>query len=143
MTTPGIALAIYLGAALIVVPITWRAAQRKGRKMGAMKFFAARPVMLVIMLALWPFFLLWAWHDAKIPVSKGDHVIPSPEGIGDVVGKRGKVISSLRPVGKIGIGDEQYQAISLEGPIASDKEVVVVSVDGGFVRVKTDSSVGE
>ena len=105
MSNLGIIAIIYFGAALILVPVTWRAAKRAGRRMDSMKFFAARPVMLIIMMALWPLFLLWAWHDAKIPVSKGDHVIPSPEGIGDVIGLKGSVVTGLRPVGKVRIGE--------------------------------------
>ena len=129
-------LSVYFGAALVIVPLTWRAARQAGRSMDSMKFFAARPAMLVIMLLLWPLFLLWAWHDAKIPVSKGEYVIPSPEGIGDFVGSHGSVVTGLRPVGKVKIGEDEVQAISVEGPIASGSQVEVVGTDGGFVRVR-------
>ena len=56
-----------------------------------------------------------------------------------LIGKKGKVLSDLKPSGHVLIETQQYQAISQSGYIVKGSEIIVIDGRGAYLVVKEKS----
>lgn len=54
----------------------------------------------------------------------------------ELIGKKGKTLTDLKPAGHILVGDKRLQAVSESGYISKDQEVVILRGDGAHYVVK-------
>ena len=108
-------------------------------------------VGLVITIAVLPFFfafLLKLWPNtpiAKLLLLKNTQPVRTAEGPGDgeagqnpLVGKQGKAVTDLRPVGMCVIDGKRTECLAEEGTIPAGSDVRVVSVDGMQIKVRAE-----
>jgi membrane-bound ClpP family serine protease len=108
-------------------------------------------VGLVITLAVLPFFfafLLKLWPNtpiARLLLLKNTQAVRIAEAPGDgddgrspLVGKRGKAVSDLPPVGMCMIDGKRTECLAEEGMIPAGNDVRVVSVDGMQIKVRAE-----
>ncbi len=88
------------------------------------------PAMVAIGLVVGAF--AFVVHRALVP-SLRRRKITGAEGM---FGATGEVTEALRPSGTVKIGDEYWQARSVEGEIKKGEEVEVVAIDGLRVEVR-------
>jgi membrane-bound serine protease (ClpP class) len=99
------------------------------------------PIGIVIALSVWP-------HTAVgRALTRGESQEASSEAYGgkaevmgvkrsELIGRTGKAVTSLRPVGTVLIDGKRHECLSVYGAIDRDTQVKVVSVRGNEIKVQ-------
>ena len=88
------------------------------------------PVILVAVLGVVAYFIIM--HKAVVPALRRRRTTGS-EGM---IGRTGKVSRALKPQGVVKIGDEYWEAKSVQGDIQVNEKAEVVGIRGLMLEVK-------
>ena len=89
------------------------------------------PLWLAFVAAIGIVFLVYLMHIIVIPALRRS--VTGREGM---IGKRGRVVQTLTPVGRIAIGAETWRAESVGDEITAGDDVEVVATEGITLKVR-------
>ncbi|MCX8095306.1 MAG: ATP-dependent Clp protease proteolytic subunit [Caldisericia bacterium] len=92
-------------------------------------------ILFIILLFLFPKLPIWNKLGLKESL-KTEKGYTSYSQLEELIGKEGKVLTTLRPSGTIEIDGKRYDAISLGEFIEKDSKVKVIKIEGGKIIVE-------
>jgi membrane-bound ClpP family serine protease len=124
----GIAAAVALLAGIILL---FKVSTTLGL-IGAIVCMAAIPVLFALAVKMWPSTPLAQLLTLQSQ-SRGE--APAPE-TSDLVGRRGRSLTALRPVGTCLINGKRLDCLAVGDTIEPNRDIEVVAVDGMHVKVR-------
>ena len=99
---------------------------------------AAFAVVACVVLEVW--WLPRSKFAGRFIVKDTSGVTPQPPAPRDVIGKRGRTLTTLAPTGYVEVDGRTYEAMSVAGLLAKGEPVVVESLDQFKLTVNRSSS---
>lgn len=146
---PGFGVAGVTGLTFIIAGLSFAMVDTIGNSPFSVNYMALAKSFFIVIIAVFSSMILSLYLSQKLfstnryghlaldtVQNKSDGFTSANQGYTDMIGKKGKAFSMLRPSGKVIIDDEMYDATVVSGYVDADTEVEVLSYHTGqlFVR---------